>query len=99
MRSGEPEPAGTVHRFVNFRNIDIVVRDPAILNLILLRSDAVNILQVERNVLQVVLHFGVTDPAEEVLGVDLALPVLRFVVVEAEAVHLDDVLADVTFFA
>ena len=58
-----------------------------------------HVVEVERDILQIVLDLRVTDAAEEVFGVDLALPVLRFVVVEAEAVHLDDVLADVTFFA
>jgi hypothetical protein len=32
---------------------------------------------VEGNVLQVVLHLGVTDSAEEVLGVDLTVTVLE----------------------
>jgi hypothetical protein len=52
----------------------------------LLRRRVVNVVEVERDVLEVVLDLGVADAAEEVLGVDLAFAVLRFVVVEAESV-------------
>jgi hypothetical protein len=42
-----------------------------------LRVDVVELVEVEGNVLQVVLHLGVTDSAEEVLGVDLTVTVLE----------------------
>ena len=58
-----------------------------------------HVVEVQRDVLEVVLDLGVTNAAEEVLGVDLALAVLSLVVVEAEAVDLDDVLADVALLA
>lgn len=58
-----------------------------------------HVVEVQRDVLEVVLDLGVANAAEEVLGVDLALAVLSLVVVEAEAVDLDDVLADVALLA
>ncbi len=36
-----------------------------------------NVVEVERDILQIVLDLRVTDAAEEVLGVDLALACLR----------------------
>ena len=65
-----------------FCNDDVIVGDSSELELVLLRGHGVNVVQVEADVLQVVLHLSVTDAAEEVLGVDLALAVLGLVVVE-----------------
>jgi hypothetical protein len=52
----------------------------------------VHVVEVERDVLQIVLDLRVTDAAEEVLGVDLALAVLGLVVGEGEAVDLGKML-------
>jgi hypothetical protein len=52
----------------------------------------VHVVEVERDVLQIVLDLRVTDAAEEVLGVDLALPVLGLIVGEGEAVDLGKML-------
>ena len=80
-----------------FCNDDVIVGDSSELELVLLRGHGVNVVQVEADVLQVVLHLSVTDAAEEVLGVDLALAVLRLVVVEGQAVNFDDVFTNMAF--
>ena len=80
-----------------FCNDDVIVGDSSELELVLLRGHGVNVVQVEADVLQVVLHLSVTDAAEEVLGVDLALAVLGLVVVEGQAVDFDDVFTNMAF--
>ena len=86
-------------RVRRLRYRDILVRDATELFLVLLWIDVVHIVEVKRDVFKVVLHFGVADAAEEVLGVNLALAILRLVVVQREIVDLDDVLPDVSLFA
>ena len=80
-----------------FCNDDVIVGDSSELELVLLRGHGVNVVQVEADVLQVVLYLSVTDAAEEVLGVDLALAVLGLVVVEGQAVNFDDVFTNMAF--
>ena len=80
-----------------FCNDDVIVGDSSELELVLLRGHGVNVVQVEADVLQVVLDLSVTDAAEEVLGVDLALAVLGLVVVEGQAVDFDDVFTNMAF--
>ena len=75
------------------------VGEPPILVLVLVGCHLVGVLQMQRDVFEVVLDLCSAHQADKVLGVDFAASVGRLVFLESETVDLDYVLANVPLFA
>ena len=57
-----------------------------------------NILQMEADILEVVLDFGVANTAEKVLSMNLTVSILPFIIRKCKSMKFDNMLANMTFF-
>ena len=78
---------------------DLVVGHPSELVFVSRGRHFVRILEVKRNILEVVFHLRMTNAAEEVFGVNFAIAVSSLVVGHGQGVNLNHVLPNLPLFA